>query len=467
MKNIRSFIFLGCICFFALASCDTFKKVPNSGRNTSGLESIEGRKKYKNKKGRLSNKDLEKVDTIIWSSRPDDISIRNERKVVVIDDKPDDIQVKDDPREKVTYGTYNLAILIPALSNRLNPNSDGISSKISLRALQFYGGAKLALYHLENEGMNFNVSVYDTKGSPSELSRILSEPGVQNANMLIGPYRKQLVQQTASFAKQNKKILISPWNPSTGISRENPYYIQVKPFLKTHCEAIIDNVKSRFRSDQIRLLARSNPKELPLFSYFQKQNQVTEGGAASRIVELAVPENSDFDLSGQFIEGDTTVFIIPSWNENFVGDILRQIYSARGRNPVIVYGMPQWQDFEKISYDYYEKLNVHISASSYVDFKSTKVNLFSQDFYNLYGVLPTDDAFLGYDSTLYFGRMLAKHGAYFQYKIDSESDERLHTKFQFETMYKEGDDSFSTIEQFENKYVNILRFQNYMFKRLN
>ena len=132
--------------------------------------------------------------------------------------------------------------------------------------------------------------------------------------------------------------------------------------------------------------------------------------------------------------------------------------------------MPQWRDFERIDFDYYDKLNVHISVSSYLDPLSPEIRLFKQNFYDRFGAIPKEEAFLGYDLTLYCGRMLKKHGTKFQYFLNEEPTKALHTRFQIEPVIRVGTTSgveLPRVLQFENKFVNILRFYNYQFQPVN
>ena len=165
---------------------------------------------------------------------------------------------------------------------------------------------------------------------------------------------------------------------------------------------------------------------------------------------------------------DTTVFIIPSWSETFVYSLLRKIDTAK-EDPsaqTYVYGMPQWMQFERIDYSYYEKLNVRISSSTFVDPLSPQIQLFQRQFFDRFGAPPTEEAYLGYDVTLYFGRMLNKYGTKFQYSLEKDPQDMLLTRFDFERVVipTTTGAEFGTIQKFENKFVNMLKFQDYQFQ---
>ena len=167
--------------------------------------------------------------------------------------------------------------------------------------------------------------------------------------------------------------------------------------------------------------------------------------------------------------GDTAVFILPSWsNETFIYSFLSRLKLARQPdNYVEVYGMPQWISYERIDYDLLEDLNVHVSSDFFVDPYLQEIGFFRSRFFDRYGTPPRDEAFLGYDVMLYFGRMINKYGTKFQYAFEQDPQQMLHTRFEFERVVQPGRKTGrenAPIERFENKFVNILKFEDYQFQ---
>ncbi|MEJ7828441.1 MAG: hypothetical protein WKF91_09605, partial [Segetibacter sp.] len=54
-----------------------------------------------------------------------------------------------------------------------------------LPGLEFYNGVMMAVDSLSNEGVNMEVSIYDTKQSSRSLSQILAAPELSNTGLLI------------------------------------------------------------------------------------------------------------------------------------------------------------------------------------------------------------------------------------------------------------------------------------------
>ncbi|MGK0388321.1 MAG: hypothetical protein ACI94Y_001049 [Maribacter sp.] len=421
------------------------------------------------------------LETIVWSEKPGDNPPIKDNDVpdlvtpITPPVKPIDLVVIDpDPIVDPiidpigTSYSYNIAFLAPFYSNKAGAGS--ITSKSSIKSLEFYTGAKMALDILGSEGINMKVYSYDTEGSVSKTNAIMNQSEFASMDMIIGPMKTAVLKTAASRIKGSSTVLISPWNPKSTITSRNPNYVQVSPTLETHCKSIMQYVGRNHDISDVVLACKEGSSESSYFKYFQDENKVISGNAsASKIPELEAQYGNNIPLSSYF-RPDSTIFIIPSWDEKFVSNFLRKLATDKGNRKIVVYGMPQWIDFERIDFDYYERLNIHISSAIFIDAEDKQVRNFRRNYYNRTGTIPGNDAFLGYDLTLYFGRMLKDKGRNFLTQIDmnpSRSGEYIHTQFKFEADYPYGTDDFSSINKFENKFINILKFEGFKFQKAN
>lgn len=357
--------------------------------------------------------------------------------------------------------TYHLAMLLPFLTNQAAGSS--VPEKSSL-ALQFYAGAKIALQEIsQTEGINLVVDVYDTQANDADFLPVISNPKLNNADVFIGPVRNSHVQAFADWTKRNRKILISPETPTSELTAQNPDFIQTNPSLRAHCEAIINFIQKYHRSDAVTLVCKE--KEADRLPYFQIAN-----ASDIPLTELIVPDataNFDkIDLKKYLKPGRTAVFVLPTWaSQDFVMAFLRKLKDVKGAAKVEVYGMPQWKSYESIEAEYLTALNVHISSASYIDYTVEEVKEFQQKFYEATGTLPDDDAFNGYDVTLFTGKMLRRYGLSFPENLDREPFQGLHGQFRFSKIFTNGavDDGFNQPDYLENTFVHILKFDKYGF----
>ncbi len=472
-------ILLSLSLFFLFASCDALKKGPREDKvdteEKDELDEIQGKTRYNPKTGKYEyvTDVTETLDTVRWTQADPEKTVP---PITSSTTRPE--VTTTDPAgtpgsEKLDI--YQVAMMLPFLTDRFNFLDDKIDER-SMLALHYYAGAKIALEELEELGYKMNITIMDTKASESGISNILSRPEIQAANLLIGPIRNNNLSMVASFAKQHRVPMVSPLSPSTQVTSENPYYIQVSPSLVAHCEAITKHVKRDYRTDQVVLVVRNKEAEINRLKYFHEANAVLEGSAtADRFRELIINETSadmdDLDLTPFLKPNETTVFIVPSFsNESFIYSFMRKLSIDKGitNSEIVIYGMPQWMDYTRISYDYYEDLNLHVSSSTFIDPFSMETKAFTTEFYNRYNTIPRDEAFKGYDQVKYFLEKLHQNGTQFQNRLDITEGSGLQTSFKFEKVGTPGqDDRLESIDRVENKFVHILKFEDYYFQKAN
>ena len=116
-------------------------------------------------------------------------------------------------------------------------------------------------------------------------------------------------------------------------------------------------------------------------------------------------------------------------------------------------------------------MNIHISSETYLNPDDLDIQSFKKDFYNKYGMPPTNEAYKGYDTILFFGRMLKEFGTGFRLKLDQNAQDGLHTRFDIQrtvTQAKTGGLEGTALNQFDqymNKHLNILEFSGYQFRK--
>ncbi len=412
-----------------------------------------------------------KVDTVVWvedTSAPDPIfsdEVGQEGAGELLVDGG----VNVPSSEKLS--SYNISVLFPFYSAAYNPENDRSRNK-SKRAVQVYGGMQLAITKLEKEGVKMNINVFDTKGQTSTTNELLRRSDVYSSDVIFGPFRSDNLKLGAEIAQEIKKPFISPMNPSNKIAANNPFFIQVKPGLEAHCQAITDHLLESYKPVQVVLVVRDKVGEKERLQIFQ--DALTASGKAEKGEKfreyLVTDYGNEFEnmaFENFIIEGAPTVFVVPSWSsESFINNVLRKIRLVKLENEVVVYGMPQWKNYERVSYDYYDVLNVHVSSDNQLDRSKDNIRNFARDYYNRFGEMPNEDAYYGYDMTLYMGKMLAKHGSQFQTQIDAEPFMGLSTGFDFETVYDLSEENLETakIKYIENKHVDILHFKEFIFQ---
>lgn len=473
-----NFLWTLLVLVFLASACDLFKKLPPEEKPMTPEEEItdiQGPGRVNPETGLFEPVRMltEPMDTLAWVSNPE------ERFLPIVSDAPFRTGASTKPDES-GLRKYKIAYLLPFLTDRFGP-SDQFIGDHSMWAIHYYGGVRLALDQLEREGARFEVSVLDSKGTEIEVTRLVnSSKALQDADLLIGPYRSINARLLADFARRAKKPMVSPFSAGSNVTVDNPYYVQVNPGLIRHFEQLTMHASERHTTDQLVLVVRDTKEEKERLALFQDAHryykEIRGIRDTSRIRELIVKDQSvelaDLKLTQYLDPSKRTVFIVPSYSdEAFVYAFLRKLKLAQNAlAEVSVYGMPQWMGFDKIDYDLYETLNVHVSSALYIDVYDTDVREFRNKFYDQYGIVPNDEAFTGYDQTLYFGRLLMRDGPGFIQTLDVQKASGMSTSFEFQKVSDRPDamdDRFARFDRYENQFVHILVFRDYYFQPAN
>lgn len=486
IKNQKYSLSLSGLLFVVLflSSCGWFKKAPKDTKvydDKEQLDEIKGKKVFNPETGKYEEIKLVdgKMDTVEWKDADLVLNPPILSETILEDFKePEGYKgLYESISESEMKDRYEVGLILPFLTQNYDATATEMYSS-SLWAINFYGGLQVALAQLEKEGLRLDLEVFDSKANAGYLEKnILRNPDLKKKDLIIGPYRRDNISLVADFAKINDITFISPYSASTGLSPLNHNYIQVNPTFNTHCQALAEHALAHFAPSNIILVAR-NKEEATRFPIFQdalKTTMMTNDSVSFE--EFIVPESyTDFDetMLEEYLKKEGPIaFIVPSWSDEiFVSNFLRVVDIARivqedeKNKAVRVYGMPQWKEFSKVDYDYFEKLDLHISSASFIRENSLEVKKFRKDFYKKYNTLPTEEAYLGFDIMMYFGRMLHEHGTKFQARLEEEPGNYLERDFEIEPVLQEGStaEQPGPIEQFENKAIFILRYKEYKFQ---
>ncbi|RMG77096.1 MAG: amino acid ABC transporter substrate-binding protein [Bacteroidetes bacterium] len=382
------------------------------------------------------------------------------------------------PEGSVMKPSYEVAVVLPFMTHQFNKNGTTLPAN-SDWALRFFSGMKMAAPKLESEGVRLSLHLLDSKGDEKAVQDLIrSNTALNTADLIIGPYRRDNVRLMADFARQKNITMVSPFTASMNITAQNPNYIQVNPSLKRHCEAIVRDVKAHYKNKEVVIVAKNTPDEKMWVDVLQTANRMTQTDAdtAQFQVHLVSDNSADFhemDLSDVFREEGTTVVIVPSYrDETFIYSLFRTLaLKKRPGQRVVVYGFQPWMNYERIDFDFFENLNVHVSSGGFIDPLNPDIQLFMRQYFEQFGTPPTEEAYLGHDVLLYFGRMLKKYGTKFQMSLEKEPPTPyLRSSFDIERVIFSPNvinENLNRVDQWENKFVHILEFKNYHFQPAN
>ena len=431
-------LFLGIV----IPACSIFRPAKDTGKAGEVITHREDEK----------SKDVGvKVDTIVWERIPEsEAPPITTRKVV------SSSQFKDE---------YNVVLIAPFESNTFRYESDRLGPRTK-RMLQFYAGMKYGVVN-NPVGKNIRLRIIDSSVSRNFLDNLDQISELEEADVIIGPYFSENLTSVANYARENEKMLISPWN-SGRVTGDNPFFVQLRPSLRSHCESLTSFARKTFDPKEMMLICKNNQVDKTALSYFQDANRKFEQDtAAPKINELIIDDISSDELFEQLkilIEEDSIkAILIPNWqDEPFVISVLSKLNFAKAEHELTVFGLPQWVAMNKMDYDYYENLNVHVSSATPLNFNSQKGKLLKHRFFEDYGEVPESDIYYGVDVIHLIARLLDEYGTYFGEGLENPIPPDYFHRFDFIQHFNDEE----SIDYFENIHIDILEFENYRFQKV-
>lgn len=450
------YLFLSIVFIFTWFGCS--QKI----RTTTVQTKPQTAKIYKADSTRSDMPVVKKPDTIVWTDVSEKyVPIRQPvKKSPVIRKQPVNPEAgfKD---------TYSVKLYIPLNSSQYSANS-----LVDNRFVQFYTGMLLALEDLENEGGSFRINVEDTGENNFDIKKSWSSANEEDIDLIIGPFEREDLKYIATEAARKNVVVVSPWQTSTKIAAQNPYYIQLKPNLKEHFKRMVEHACLNFGPGQVMVVTHAGQEGI---SWYNFMNEVCTGqfGTTEKLRHYTVHKDSLIAPNTAFVNvfrnNPPQAVILPYYSfndEQKLYEVVRRLIVDKGLHKVTLYAMPLFLESDKIDFEFYSSFHTRIAISDFVDEQNYKVRQFKRKYYELFGELCGPDALKGYDVMMFVGKNLAEHGTNFQQAITGNKQVYLQTQIDLHETKGESDTNTDSagFDFYENKHISIIEFRNSGFE---
>lgn len=369
------------------------------------------------------------------------------------------------PTRIIFKDLYKVAVLLPfSIDDQFISDfdfKDRTTPYRSMMALELYQGMRMALDDLH--GINWQVHVFDTRNSPAELNRILSQPEMKGMDVIIGPLFEHSVRTVAEFGLKNKIQVIAPLDQLDGTSG-HPFLICANASIESHLSSLARFVHDRYPKNDLVIVRRNNAQEARLAGLFTAK--LNEMASPIRPTE-AIASGWELFPDGTFSH-DTVLVFCPSEDEAFVNEVTRQLALHAEKHPIILIGMPTWLSrFESLSYDFLDQLNLHVTSGLWVDKKDERIQQLADRYREKYGIAPSDLFFRGYDLINWVALLMKNFGISYTEHFNEAAQDGLFSRFHILPANHTGGDSPSGTGHYENRYVTVLRYKAYELVKVN
>ena len=377
--------------------------------------------------------------------------------------KPEEVVSEDNSKKGIKKSEYTVYLLMPLfLSQSAKIEPSKVKSLLDYNSvkpfsfIQFYEAMLLAAEDISAQYPQVKINFYveDIENS-TQLTEFLKTEKLENADMVIGPFRGKEFSELCQYAKGKNILLVNPFS-STFESGNVPAYKAATAnnylgesfavyLLEKYPNAniIFANYQSENETKQIGAYRSGMQK---IFNEYGKSVTIQEVNIKSSGISgiKSAMNNMGENFLFTFFEGELTV-------TNFT----QNLYAANMENLTLV-APEKWLEYDNIETEYFMKLKTHYVSQYFVNYSNPKVIRFIDAFRNAYHIEPTlrQFAFQGYDFTYYFLSKLCETGTAFN-SWDNNNN-LLSTKFKFMP-------SPANKNMLENTFSHIFKLKNYKF----
>lgn len=362
---------------------------------------------------------------------------------------------------------YAVAVVMPFMYESLgNPQSVIRNSII----FDLYQGMELAQKDLEKEGIKINLFPFDTQKKGSVTYNLIKDKKLEKADVIVGPLYSGPNKYISDYSKEKKITMVNPLSSNEEIIGDNPYAYLFKPSYSTQGRKAAEYAAKKFtknkklfifyETDRDSIVADAYLKAIERDSFFvvrfdrltnedaqQIQKDFTEQYEVRLDTMYAQDEIDSIALipgrivrtrslrnerTGRIMRDENGEDVIEHYEVKFKvqPDSIGHIFAATSSNllannfismvevrsdSIGLIGYQDWLNFSLVSYNQLERLQVDFLSPSFYDVESETFNALKSSFIERVGKDPSEYHLYGYELTWHLGKMLSKHGKYFQH----------------------------------------------------
>jgi len=239
----------------------------------------------------------------------------------------------------------------------------------------------------------------------------------------------------------------------------NPYVCKVSPSTTLQIEQMANFVVDTFSTQNIILVNNGSLKEAGFYNAFKataNKSLLEKGHATADTVKEVTGLGG---VQNVLSSTKANIVVLPSNNQSYVTEFIGKLNQMKDKHNIILFGLQNWNTYDNLDLEYLNNLSLHTPANNFVDYSNVQAQQFIQRYRDKYKTEPQSYSYQGFDITYYFLAALQKDGAGFLNTLPDNKQKCLETSFQFS--------QFPAESGFENKFVYILKYQDYKLVKAN
>lgn len=352
---------------------------------------------------------------------------------------------KDTPKKtnvpviKESNGVINVAVLLPFRLFEFEPAK---MNRANQYIYDMYVGMKLAKEKLEMEQINVNLFTFDIDRDASVVSELVNNDNFNKVDLVIGPLYPDANKIVNTFAKANDVVQVHPLSNNRQLIVNDKTTFLASPSYEMQSAKAIDYITSQNTPRSVAIYYGNTRKD-STFAYIYRDKAVESGMSVTTIKRFTNPEDIDIKRKPGH------VFISGS-DASFGAKVVSALDKKKVTSPVVAASSAF--DFEGSSLNVFNR-QLYLIQLDYINREKEEVKNFRSSYINAQNIIPSYYGYWGYDTLLFYARMLNSGKNIFRSNLDAIEYTQGYVLDGFD--YTNGSN--------ENKIVPIIKYQDGKF----
>lgn len=345
----------------------------------------------------------------------------------------------------------DIAVILPF-------NFSGGSDVKNLNAGNFvfdlYQGIDFALKEYENKGVKINSKTFDTQRNMSNLQKILADPFLLQADIIIGPIYPDETEIVMAFSEKYDIPFINPLSNIEYTYSNLEFAYLFRPSVSTLGSSLLDYMRKFIEGKKIALAYSNSTKDDQLANHLMESSRQFgyELVKTSQVTNRNINQFfDDIKLKSDSLS-IADVVIILSDDPNIASLTFGFMESQNVKTPVVV--LDSWLYFNFASFEMLENQNFVFIGNNTINFGSPELDEFRNSFYEKHLNYPSFNSHLGYEIISWVVETISpSKGFEFRKNLNQRGFQSGKVTY-----------GLDFTNSFNNRYVPILKLENGVLK---
>lgn len=296
-------------------------------------------------------------------------------------------------RNVVKDQVLDIVVILPFTnSSRTNLSSIPQSDFV----FELYQGLQYGVEQLKKAGTKVNMLTFDSKRDVAHLQKLLADPAIAAADIIIGPIYQEETDLVSSFAEIAKIPFVHPLSNLGDRFEELNYSYLFRPTVSSIANGVVEGLRKQNWGKRVAIGYSASSRDEMLAKMLQDQL----GSAGFQLVkfEQITPRNTSSFLQGLGIrQGQASMavdqIILLTDDPTIAQPAFSLLESITASIPTLV--MDSWLGFNFANYEMLEFPNFYFIGNNTLNFYGEPMQQFRNRFYNKYLSFPSMNSALG------------------------------------------------------------------------